>query len=200
MLRRTAKYAVFLVALVVVSPLLLLAWLEKRLTGSEAIYVTFAQLLSIMPGPIGHYLRAAYYFGTLEDCSWQVHIGFGSLFTHRATRVAAKVSTGAYCVIGHAVIGEGVRMASRVSIPSGKRQHLDNNGQLSVETNYERLSIGSDAWLGEAATIIAHVGERSIVSAGAVVINDVPSDSVVGGNPAKVLKALERPVQPEADE
>jgi acetyltransferase-like isoleucine patch superfamily enzyme len=82
-------------------------------------------------------------------------------------------------------------MASRVSVPSGKRQHLDDGGRLSSGTNYEVVRIGANAWIGESAVLLASVGANVIVSAGAVVIKDMPDDCLVGGNPAKVLKAVD---------
>jgi len=191
MVKKTLKILVFTTALLVVSPLLLFSWLEKILLRGEAVFSTLAHLLAIVPGPIGHYVRAAFYFGTLDSCSWETHIGFGSLFAHRGARISANVSTGVYCVIGHAVIGSGVRMASRISIPSGKRQHLDECGRLSDGTQYDHVHIGTDAWIGEGAILLADVGSRTIVSAGAVVIKAIQADCIVGGNPAKVLKTLE---------
>jgi acetyltransferase-like isoleucine patch superfamily enzyme len=51
------------------------------------------------------------------------------------------------------------------------------------------------AWIGSAATVLAGVtvGENAVVAAGAVVTADVDPDCVVAGNPAKVVKRLERP-------
>lgn len=196
MIRKTLKILVFATSLLLVSPIVVLTWLEKRLSSAEAVFATSAHLLAIVPGPLGQYLRAAYYFAALDDCSWETHIGFGSLFTHRGARVADYVSTGVYCVIGHAMLGRGVRMASRISIPSGKRQHLDDSGQLSEGTQYDEVAIGADAWIGEGATILSDVGDRSIVSAGAVVIKAIPPDCIAGGNPAKVLKHLDAPRAP----
>jgi acetyltransferase-like isoleucine patch superfamily enzyme len=188
--RRALKCAIFGAAVLLVSPAILLARLEAAAGKSEVIFTLFAQLLALLPGKPGNYLRSGYYFGTLTRSSWEIDIGFGSHFTHRDCRLDANVSTGSYCVIGHVSIERNVRLASRVSIPSGKRQHLDQAGNLSSGTVYEQVSIGRDSWIGEGALIMADVGEGCIVSAGAVVVYAVPPMSVVGGNPAKVLKSL----------
>ena len=193
-LRRLAKETAFFVSLVIAVPLIVLAWCEKRLTSSETVFTACAQLLALVPGFAGRWLRGAYYFGTLDRCSWEIHIGFGSLFTHRGAELGPRVSMGAYCVIGHARIGEGVMMGSRVSIPSGKRQHLDDEGRLARVTRFERISIGPGSWVGEGAIILAHIGERCIVSAGAVVSKDMPSACLIVGNPARAIRELETDV------
>lgn len=50
--------------------------------------------------------------------------------------------------------------------------------------------IGDDVWIGARVTILpgVHIGNGSVIGAGAVVTKDVPAYSIVGGNPAKVLK------------
>jgi maltose O-acetyltransferase len=55
------------------------------------------------------------------------------------------------------------------------------------------ITIGSDVWVGGGAILCPGVGigDRSIIAAGAVVTKDVPSDVLVGGNPAKIIKRLE---------
>lgn len=191
--RRLVKRAVFGAALAAASPLIALAWLEKRLGGGEGVFAGLAQLVALAPGSIGCYLRAAYYYGTLDACSWETRLGFGTVINHRGAHVAATVSSGLYCVIGHAHVGPGVRMASHVSIPSGKRQHLAEDGSLSDETHFDDVSIGAGCWVGEGAIILADVGAETIVSAGSVVIKPMPDRAIVGGNPAKVLKSLDAP-------
>lgn len=189
-LRLALKAAVFAVAAVLVSPLALLSALEKRLRLGEAVFTFCAQLLALMPGLPGVWLRGAFYWFSLERCSWQTHIGFGSLFTHRGARLAPRVSTGSYCVLGHVDIGADTRLASRVSIPSGRRQHLDEHGVLSSVTRFDTVSVGEGCWIGEAAIVMADVGAHSIVGAGAVVSRSMPGGHLISGNPAAAVREL----------
>lgn len=186
---RVVKVLAFCVCLVLVMPLIAASWLEKRLSRSEAVFTLCAQLLAPLPGLPGALLRGAYYFGTLRSCSWETHVGFGSIFTHRDATLARHASMGAYCVIGHAQIGEAAMIGSRVSIPSGKRQHLGADGRLSAsEGRFERVSVGSGSWVGEGAIVLASIGARCIVSAGAVVTREMPDGCLIAGNPAQVVR------------
>lgn len=56
------------------------------------------------------------------------------------------------------------------------------------------VRIGDDVWIGGGAIINPGVtiGDRAVIASGAVVTKNVPSDSVVGGNPAKVVKNIEK--------
>lgn len=75
---------------------------------------------------------------------------------------------------------------------------------LSAEQRAEELefgkpiTIGKDCWLGGSAIVLPGVtiGDRVVVGAGAVVTKDVPSDCVVAGNPARIVKSLEDPDAP----
>jgi serine acetyltransferase len=188
--RRIAKAAAFGVAIVLVSPLIAIAWLEKHLVRADLLFTLFAQALAPAPGLPGSYLRGAYYFGTLDSCSWETHVGFGSIFTHRGGSLGSRASMGSYCIMGHANIGPEVMIGSRVSIPSGRRQHLDDKGRLTPAATYSTVTIGARTWVGEGAIIMANIGSDCIVSAGAVVTQDMPSDVLIGGNPATAIKRL----------
>ena len=52
------------------------------------------------------------------------------------------------------------------------------------------LIIGNDVWIGYNATIMAGVtiGDGAIIATNATVVKDVPPYSIVGGNPAQIIK------------
>lgn len=54
------------------------------------------------------------------------------------------------------------------------------------------IHIKAKSWIGAGATILPGVtiGKNSIVGAGAVVTKDVADDTIVGGNPAKLIKKI----------
>ncbi|MDU1890332.1 MAG: sugar O-acetyltransferase [Dysgonomonas sp.] len=56
------------------------------------------------------------------------------------------------------------------------------------------IVIGKDCWIGGHSTILPGVtiGDRSVIGAGAVVTKDVPADSLAVGNPAKIVKKLNK--------
>ena len=78
------------------------------------------------------------------------------------------------------------------------------NPEENRKNHYAPITIGAHVWIGSNATILPGVtlGDWAVVAAGAVVTQDVPPRTVVGGVPAKVLKvipeeAMERKMQYE---
>jgi virginiamycin A acetyltransferase len=196
---RLVKRIEFLVAAIGVAPAVLAARAEAATGAGEGVFAGFGELFALVPGRPGRALRAAYYAGTLHDTSWETSIGFGTVFVRRGASIGRHASLGRYCVIGDAALGASVMIGSRVSVPSGKRQHLDANHQLSgTAGRYDRVEIGEGCWIGDGAVVMADVGAHTIVAAGAVVATTMPAASTVGGNPARVLGVPSRPMAQEA--
>lgn len=67
-------------------------------------------------------------------------------------------------------------------------------GELKTEADWkvEPIVVKKGASIGSNATILSNVtiGENAIVGAGSVVTKDVPPNTIVAGNPAKVLKTI----------
>ena len=179
---KTVKRSMFWIFYILLLPIAFMVWIDKVAFNSKGIFAFFACLLSLLPGKTGSLLRVAYYYHTLENCSKDTAIGFGSFFSQREACIGKFVSIGAYSILGKVEIEDHVLIASRVSIPSGKRQHSTEKLIL------EKVRIGESTWIGEGAIVMADVGQRCIVSAGSVVTRPLPNDIIAIGNPARPLK------------
>jgi serine acetyltransferase len=189
-MRNAFKAVVFLLALVVVSPLVLLTRLEEWLCGSETerVFGACKELLAIIPTPLGNFLRQAYYWGSCRDVAKFTSINFGSMIAHRSAVIAEGVVIGSFSIIGSVTIGQNVLIAPKVSILSGKYPHGRPEERAShgkSEMSFEMISIGENSFIGQGAVVIANVGRNSTVGAGSVVNRDVPDGVTVMGNPAR---------------
>jgi acetyltransferase-like isoleucine patch superfamily enzyme len=183
------------VALALVFPAALTCWIEERLSPSaEGVFGFWAQILAILPGPPGLFLRRAFYRLTLKQCVIEFSIGFGALFFHRQVTVEAGVYIGPYAVVGCARLRKGCLIGTRANLLSGSGQHemrSDGGWAASDRSRFVEIEIGEHAWIGEAATVMADIGDGSVVAAGAIVSTAVPAGVVVAGNPARFVRSLE---------
>ena len=91
--------------------------------------------------------------------------------------------------LGGITIEDNVLIAPKVSV-------LSEGHPISPETRHSlmvgHIHIKKNAWIDAGAIILPGVtiGENSIVAAGAVVSTNVPSNTIVGGIPAKVIKEI----------
>jgi acetyltransferase-like isoleucine patch superfamily enzyme len=117
--------------------------------------------------------------------------------------IQKNASVGKRCKISsHTFICEGVTIEDNVFIGHGVMFINDSyprataaGGALQTEADWkvEKTIIKKGASVGSGATILANlcVGENAIVGAGAVVTKDIPPNTVVVGNPARVLRYIE---------
>ena len=118
--------------------------------------------------------------------------------------IQKNASIGKRCKISsHTFICEGVVIEDNVFIGHAVTFINDSypratttEGGLQTEADWkvERTVIKKGASIGSGSTILSKttVGENAIVGAGSVVTRDVPANSIVAGNPAKVLRYIEQ--------
>src|SRR6201990_753777 len=92
--------------------------------------------------------------------------------------------------LGGLDIADDVMIGPNVSIIT--TGHPLEPSQRRAATIGKPIVIERNVWIAAGATIIGGVtvGENSVVAAGSVVTRDVPPDTLVGGNPARVIRAI----------
>jgi len=106
-------------------------------------------------------------------------------------------------ISSHTFICEGVTIEDNVFVGHGVTFTNDlyprattATGDLQTETDWKVVPtrVRKGASIGSGATILCgiDIGEGAIVGAGSVVTKDVPAGTIVAGNPARVLRPIER--------
>ncbi|MCU0666110.1 MAG: hypothetical protein MUF05_03335 [Candidatus Omnitrophica bacterium] len=95
-------------------------------------------------------------------------------------------------VIGGATIGKNFTIAQHCTI--GGRHPVGAYGVTPVAwDSKERINIGDWVFMGAGSCILgpANIGDNVIIAANSVVVGDLPSNIMVAGSPAKIIKHLE---------
>ena len=127
-------------------------------------------------------------------------------------REGAKVKIGKNTFIGKSTIvcaskitiGDGVLISWGVTIVDHDSHSINSFERDADLTNWKKgekrwesvaideVTIHDKAWIGFNAIVLkgVSIGESAIVGAGSVVTRDVPSFTIVAGNPARVIREL----------
>lgn len=150
----------------------------------------------------------------------EVKIGNNTKIYHPETSNIYGCQIGGECIIGsHVVIQKGAMIGNRVKIQSfvfipegvtiedevfvGPHVCFINDkyprattpeGTLQTADDWEVVStiVRREASIGANATILCgiEIGERAMIAAGSVVVRNVPPWTIVGGNPARIIRKI----------
>ena len=124
------------------------------------------------------------------------------------TKIGAFVEIQKNAIIGrnckissHTFICEGVTIEDNVFIGHNVTfindkypVAINGKGELQTEDDWivEPTLVKKNASIGSGSTILSYVtiGENAVVGAGSIVTKDVPPNTIVAGNPAKILRRI----------
>jgi UDP-2-acetamido-3-amino-2,3-dideoxy-glucuronate N-acetyltransferase len=136
-------------------------------------------------------------FANLYGCEIGDEVKIGAF-----VEIQKGVKVGKRCKISsHSFLCEGVTLEDEVFIGhnvtfiNDRYPHATTgSGAMQTEKDWACVPtlVRKGASIGSSVTVLCGVtiGERAVVGAGSVVTKDVPADTVVAGNPARVLKTL----------
>jgi acetyltransferase-like isoleucine patch superfamily enzyme len=113
-----------------------------------------------------------------------------TIFTPAQIDMGKRLKVGKHVFINHSftamaiggiTIGDGTMIGPNVTVVTDNHD-LQNRMVLRCRP----VHIGKNVWIGACATI----GDNAVIAGGAVVTKDVEANTVVGGNPARVIKRL----------
>jgi acetyltransferase-like isoleucine patch superfamily enzyme len=126
--------------------------------------------------------------------------------------IQKNARVGKYCKISsHTFICEGVIIEDNAFVGHNVTfindkypRSTNNNGGLQSEEDWKVAPtlVKKGASIGSGATILCNVtiGENAIVGAGSVITKDVPPNTIVAGNPARIFRTIEFLTNPDNQE
>ena len=100
------------------------------------------------------------------------------------------------------VLAHGTAVTIGADVQAGRNLRVNTGSQIGAMRLTDPLDparptyIGDDVFVGAHAMILqdCHIGDGAVIGANSVVTRDVPPLAVVSGNPAKVVRMLDKPI------
>lgn len=160
----------------------------------EALWILVKSAMFLTPLPVPSFVRAALLraFGARIGKGLVIRARVNVTFPWRV-EIGDNVWIGEEALLlslAEIHIGSNVCISQRAFLCTGSHAYWRSDFALITRP----ITVGSGCWIAAQAFLGpgVDVGDGAIVSAGSVVMNDVPSDTLVQGNPARPLRAIQR--------
>jgi acetyltransferase-like isoleucine patch superfamily enzyme len=147
------------------------------------------------PVPPGLWLINKFFQSVLDinnDIPWMVHFTSkvaGDISIGENVWISFAISGGCYIAGGNGIIiGDNTIFAPGVKIISANHDPVD----FSKWKKEKPIKIGKNCWIGANAVILPRVelGDNVIVAANALVTKRFPANSIIAGNPARLISRI----------
>lgn len=145
-------------------------------------------------GRISNWLRVRCCHGIFKKCGKIVTVNRKAYFGNGADiEIGDDSGIGANCQLPNDIkIGSHVMMAPEVLIFSVNHNYSDPDIPIGQQGNQppRPVTIGDNVWIGQRVIINAghHIADGTVIAAGSVVTKNLPPESIIGGNPARVIR------------
>ena len=160
-------------------------WMHKRGPGAVVRGRARLDVLPFRPFELGA--------GAVVEDYATINNGMGGVFIGPRTFIGLS-----NVLIGPLRIGADVLLAQHIVVSGLNHGYTDITQPIRTQTcTTAEIVIEDEVWIGANAVLTAgvRVGRHAVVAAGSVVTRDVPPYTVVGGNPARILKQYDPATQ-----
>lgn len=167
----------------------------------KRVFIEFYEIsegvFCLVPGVLGQWLRRVNYKIWLGRLGVVFKIGrFSRIQQPKSVFISDGVTVNDFAWIaanpngGDIQIGKNTLIGPRCVIHSGNHVFKDLAIPIRKQGHkFDSIVIGQDVWIASNVTILkgVHIGDGAVIAAGSIVINDVSSNTIVGGIPAKKI-------------
>lgn len=155
----------------------------------------FLVLFRNFPTSLGVLVRYVLLKNVCQSCGKNVVVFQGVIFdAPEMMSIGDNVSINPYCYLaGEISIGNDVAIAHTTAIHSANHTWDDVYIPISYNPIYSnKVIIENDVWIACNCVVLSGVkiGKRSVIAAGAIVTKSFENNSLIGGNPAKLIKNI----------
>jgi acetyltransferase-like isoleucine patch superfamily enzyme len=160
---------------------------DENITFNQKTIITGKGLVKIGKWSSFGYVRGGYFYNGISELQPRYENSKIVIGQNVATNNNLFICSAREVVIGdNTLIGEGVVMIDHDA------HGIQPNDRKTSIGKVASIYIGENVWIGSRVTILpgTKIGNNSVIGAGAVIKGEFPANTIIAGNPAKVIKNL----------